>query len=401
MSHAAGWLPVRLALLVLGLAMVAPAALGDSWPPATTKVYLSSDQAWRLTVTPRAVSGPLAYFEDKAAGRKDAGALPGNLQKRAQGFMEHLEHGHWHAVWNEPLLNEVSPVTAIVSPSGSAVTFDNWFSVGYGKDAVVIYDGRGKPVRAMGLDDFLPKAYIEALPHSVSSIRWGDDHHFSADGKRLILRVVVPNENPAKAWTDPNAARVELAFDLANGQELAPDEPAWSGAIEQAKRVDAALRAEEAKQEAVFIAPLVAPRSDVDVDWHHYLAEAFFRIDPDWKDGYPATQVLRLPQRKDYPVSVDFLTDALHGDLYRHGVTMIASPSQDNLVRVLARIAATVPHGWLKDVRIYVAVDDAHTAAVAKALAPTGATYIQLNPDVAIPQRKARLDAYLAWKNEQ
>lgn len=395
MSQAAKWLSVRMALLIFGLVMIAPTALGDSWAPATTKVYLSSDQTWRFTVTPRAVSGPLAYFEDKVAGRKDAGALPGNLQKRAQGFMGHLEHGHWRAVWNEPLLNEVSPVMAIVSSSGLAVTFDNWFSVGYGKDAVVIYDGRGKPVRAMALEDFLPKAYIEALPHSVSSIRWGDGHRFSADGKRLILRVVVPNENPAKAWTDPKAARVELAFDMANGQEFefAPDGSTWSRAIAQANRVDAALRVEEAKQEAAFIAPLAAPRSDADVDWHHYLAEAFFRVDPDWKDDYPATKVLRLPQRKDYPASVDFLKDALHGDLYRRGVTMIASPSQDNLVRVLAQIAAKVPHGWLKDVRIYVAVDDAHTAAVAKALAPTGAAYIQLNPDVPIPQRKARLDA--------
>lgn len=401
MSHAAGWLPVRLALLVLGLVMVTPAALGDSWSPATTKVYLSSDQTWRLTVTPRAVSGPLAYFEDKAAGRKDAGALPGNLQKRAQGFMEHLEHGRWRAVWNEPLLNEVSPVTAIVSPSGSAVTFDNWHSMGHGKDAVVIYDGRGKPVRAIALEDFLPKAYIEALPHSVSSVRWGGDHRLSADGKRLILRVVVPNENSAEAMDDQKARHVELAFDMASGQEFTPEEPAWSRAIAQANRVDAALRAEEARQEAVFMAPLAAPRSDADADWHRYLAEAFFRVDPDWEGGYPATKVLRLPQRKDYPVSVDFLTDALHGDLYRHGVTMIGSPSQDNLVRVLARIAATVPHGWLKDARIYVAVDDAHTATVAKALAPTGATYIQLNPDVAIPQRRARLDAYLTWKNEQ
>ena len=33
-----------------------------------------------------------------------------------------------------PLVNEVSPVTALVSDSGNTITFDNWHSVGYGDD---------------------------------------------------------------------------------------------------------------------------------------------------------------------------------------------------------------------------------------------------------------------------
>lgn len=383
-------------LLVLMLAV--PVARADSWDLPTTKSYLSPDKTWRFTVTPRAVAGPLAYFRDKVAGRKDAGALPGNLQKRAQGFMEHRVHGHWQAVWNRQLLNEVSPVSAVVSPSGQVATFDNWFGNGIGDDVVVIYGRNGRLVRAMALKEFLPARYVDALPRSVSSIWWGGDHHFSADGRRLILSVVVPDEKMAEALVDAKAARVELAFDTSSGKELAPPEPAWSRAVAQADQVDAALHAAEARREAVFVAPLRAPHGDADADWHRYLAEAFFRIDPDWENGYPATKVLRLPQRKDYAASVGFLRDALHKELYRHGVTMIASPSQDNLVRVLARLAAGVPHGWLRDVRIYVAVDDAHTAAVARALAPTGARYVQLNPDIAIPQRRQRLDAMRAEK---
>ncbi|EIL98879.1 hypothetical protein RHOFW104T7_14225 [Rhodanobacter thiooxydans] len=366
--------------------------------PATTKVYFSADRTWRLTVTPRAVSGALAYFEDKAAGREDAGALPGNLQKRAQGFMEHLEHGHWRVVWNEPLLNEVSPVEAIISPSGFVVTFDNWHGAGYGDDVVVIYDGHGKPVRAMGLKDFLPKEYIEALPHSVSSIWWGEGHHFSADGRQLVLRVVVPAESTVEAMDDAKAEHVELAFELMDGKGSVPDEPAWSGAMTKAARVDALLRARWAKEEAIFVAPLQSPHGSEYVDWVHYLTEAFFRVDADWQDGFPATVVLRLPTAGDYEASVDHLFNALRGELNRDGALMIASPSQDNLVRVLARLAKKVPREWLKDARVYVAVDAAHTDAAKSALARTGAKYIQLNPDVPIPQRKARLKAFQASK---
>ena len=57
-------------------------------------------------------------------------------------------------------------------------------------------------------------------------------------------------------------------------------------------------------------------------------------------------------------------------------------------------------HGWLKQARVYVVVDDAHTTAVARILAPTGATYIQLDPGKPIPQRKERLDAYMESKGK-
>jgi hypothetical protein len=86
------------------------------------------------------VTSQLAYFSDKDAGRQVAGAVAGNAQKHARGLMEHLDQGQWRPVWDEPLLNEVSPVKAIVSSSGQAVTFDNWHGMGYGKDVVTIYE---------------------------------------------------------------------------------------------------------------------------------------------------------------------------------------------------------------------------------------------------------------------
>ena len=105
---------------------------------------------------------------------------------------------------------------------------------------------------------------------------------------------------------------------------------------------------------------------------------------------------MNCSRNRIYQASVGFLNDALHDELTRDGVVMIASPSQDNLVHVLSGIAVTVPRGWLKKARVYVAVDDAHTAEVARMLLPTGAKYVQLDPSKPIPQRKARLDAMAA-----
>jgi hypothetical protein len=241
----------------------------------------------------------------------------------------------------------------------------------------------------MSLEDFLPKDYIETLPHSVSSIWWGGGHHLSASGTQLVLRVVVPSLASRGGPGDEEAEHVELSFDLETGRAIPPDETAWSKVLSKVTQVRAADRASQAAYDAA--APLVGPRSDEESDWHQYLREAFFRIDPRWEKDFPATKVIRLPAQKDYQASVGWLEEALHRTQLG-GAIMIASPSQDNLVHVLSEIAATVPRGSLKEMRIYVAVDGAHTAAVAKALAATAARYIQLDPDRPIPQRKARLE---------
>jgi hypothetical protein len=375
------------------IALLTTTVSADEWRLPTTRAFLSPDKAWRLTVTPRPISSQLAYFQDQVANRLQAGAVRGNSQKRARGLLEHLNQGQWQPVWNELLLNDVSPVEAIVSPLGRVATFDNWHSNGYGKDVVVIYDDHGKAVRAMGLEDFLPKDYIQALPRSVSSIWWGDHHYFSADGKHLILRVVVPSI-ASREVNGSDTQHVELAFDVATGQSTPSAGKAWPDALKKAMQVRAADRTAEAESYARFAAPLVGPYTDSEGDWHAYLQEAFFRIDEDWQSGYPATVVLRLPQQKDYQASVGFLNEALHDSLNMRGAIMIASPSQDNLVHVLSDAVATVPQRYLDKTRVYVAVDNAHTAAVRSALAATGATYIQLDPKKPIPQRKARLDAY-------
>jgi hypothetical protein len=384
----------RSSVVLASALLLAGSVRADTWFPPRVESYSSADGAWRLTVTPRDIENPLAYFGDKVKGREPAGAVPGDTSTRARGSMAHLEHGKWRTVWEKSLLNEVSPVSAIVSPSGRTVTFDNWHSMGYGSHAIVIYDDHGKLVRAMSLEDFLPTDYIRALPRTVSSIHWGRDHRFSDDGHDVLLRVVVPEvvaQWPANA--DPQQY-IDLAFDLATGGALPRDETAWSRALSSVKELNEHNDRIAAEQKARFIAPFTAPRSDHEQEWHEYLGEVFFRMDGDWGNGYPATAFIRLPKHADFAKSVNWLEEALSDDV-RSNVVMVASPSQEHLVSVVAKVCADVAPGKLQGTRIYVAADDAHTAAIARALAPTGATYIQLDPEEPIPQRRERLVRYL------
>jgi hypothetical protein len=350
-------------------------------------------------VTPRAVVSPLTYFQDKVAGRPNAGALPGNLQKSAQGYMEHLEGGQWRSVWNAPLVNEVAPVSVVVSNSGLTATFDNWFSMGYGQSVVVIYDGRGQKVRNLSLGDFLTRAYIHAMPRTVSSIDWGKGHYFSDDGKQLILRIVVPPD-PSIDPMQGEMQYVEMAVNAATGQVIAPSGPKWDAALQAATLADARLRAEEASEDAAFKAPLLPPSSEEDPQWHGYLVEAFFRVDPDWKDDYPQTVVLGYKGSKYYKRDLKFLRDALTQPLDSDGPIMLGSPDPGNLIREIGRITSSMSRKRLSKARVYVTVTPGFIDVAASAIARTGAKFIPLDMSKGIAQNPDRLKTYLSSHKE-
>ncbi len=153
-------------------------ARADSWLPPKTKVEFSKNGFYRLTMTP--------WFVLKERGGKDSsGKL---VDSRALGKLEKKDADNtFRTVWEQPLTNEQSPVRLLVSNEGVVVTLDNWHSVGYGSNVVVIYAPDGKLVRSMGLDDFLSAEEIRGLDHSISSIWWGTDHQFDRPQYALIL----------------------------------------------------------------------------------------------------------------------------------------------------------------------------------------------------------------------
>lgn len=374
---------------------IAPAAHADSWLPPETRSYVSPDGNWRLTVKPRGITSPLAYFRDKVAERPNAGGVEGDAQVSAIGSMEHLESGRWLLVWTQPLSNEISPVAALASNSGQAVTFDNWHSLGHGTNAVAIYDARGELVRAVGLADFLPEAYVRALPRTVSSVHWRGEPRFSEDGRQVVVPVVVPSVDHDAMTDEEDIAHVDVRFDLSDGRVIRDTGPAWNDALASAEAADRELTRQRAAARKRFIEPLAAPVAGDETDWHDYLSEAFFRIDPDWEDDYPATQVIPLPGAGNFDLVSGYLGDALADEMNADDAIMVASPSQEVLVDVLEEQAKRVKPGALSEARVYVATDARHVQRARGALAHTGAEFIQIDIDGTIPQRQVRLDRYL------
>jgi hypothetical protein len=380
----------RLALLLTTLqaTMVANA---DTWRPATTQTYTSSDDAWQLTIEPSVSSDQGAHVGDQTAGEDRSGEVANDARTSARGTMEHCIGGRCRRAWQHHLLNDVAPVSVLVTDSGYVMTLDNWVSMGFGPHAVVLYDPAGSLIAKYALVDFLPREYVMALPRSVSSLHWRDSPRIDRDGIRIVVPVVVPSEG-AEEEDDTHTQFVDVVFDPRDGSVALPAPEVWMPAQKEAATALATQRALLADELEQAIVPLLPPDSREPLDWHVYLREAFSRLDED-EAGFPATFVVPSPADPGYAKEVGRLHARLQ-DAKARDVIMLGALSQDTLLDLLKQEAASFHPGMRAWPRLYLLLDAERFAQASALLAPSGATLIQLDPARAIPQRADYLEAW-------
>lgn len=390
------------ALTLLVEALLASTARADSWLPPSVQTINSADGRARLTITPRAIESPLSYFQDRVQGREPAGQRAGAGARHPVGRLQVRENGRWRTVWERPLLNDVAPVRALVANGGRrVVTFDNWHSMGHGDHVIVIYDEAGQPIRSLRLDEVLPDYYIEALPHTVSSLWWGGEHRLDEGADRLILSIAVPSpdQNPR------SGPFLDLPVSLVTGMPDSMTGARWEAARAAACRNVRNEREALLRRRAYLAAPLLGPMTSDLPAWHEYLREAVARLEvpppPESDPDSPladllgdtvstSTTVLHDPASPEYRQSVPHVVAALTEDPWPGDVRSIASPAQANLADVLVDVARRVPRDSLRGVRVYIAVGDTHWPRVIQALEASGAELRQLDPTEPIPQRSGR-----------
>lgn len=370
---------VAVLLVTLQAATVANA---DTWRPATTQTYVSNDDAWRLTIEPRLSS-------DRSARDHGSGA-----QTAALGTLEHCVRARCRRAWQRHLLNGVAPVSALVTDSGHVMTLDNWSSMGFGPHAVALYDSTGALIAKYALVDFLPREYVMALPHSVSSLHWRDNPRMDEDGIRIVVPVVVPSE-AAEEEDDENTQFVDVLFDPRDGSVTLPAPDVWIAAQKEAASALAAQRVLLAQELEQAVMPLLAPDSREPLDWHVYLREAFLRLDDD-EAVFPATFVLPSTADPGYGKEVERLHARLR-DAKAQDVFMLAALSQDTLLDLLKQEAVGLRSGMFARPRFYLLLDGPRFAQASALLEASGATLIQLDPARAIPQRADYLEAWESY----
>ena len=180
----------------LVFAFVVTGACADSWMAANVATYTSSRGDYRLTIFPQKPT-----------------RAPSNEQSGCEATLEKLVGEKYEVLWRKPLVNEVSPVSALVSDSdGSFVTFDNWYSMGEGKDVIVIYTGEGEMLKKFALTDIMSQNEHDHLPRTASSIMWSGKHELDYDHKVLNVRIVLSGRD---GNTTNNYRTIRIRLDTA------------------------------------------------------------------------------------------------------------------------------------------------------------------------------------------
>ena len=249
-------------------------ARADTWMPPERSTVESPKKTARVTVTPRGIAGPLAYFSDKVDGKDKAGQARDAPRQAIAQVEVRAADGTWRTLWQGPLVNDVAPVDFLVSDDGSRlVTFDNWHSMGHGDDVLVVYDATGKVLRQWSLADLLTPAYVPHVMRSVSSIWWRQgDPALVDDGATLRIDVAAPGNDDSPH----DGPTVPLLIDLATAERLPTLE--WETTMLHVRWLEAGRQVAWQAYRAERALPLAPPATTGFAEWRKYMEDVRERL---------------------------------------------------------------------------------------------------------------------------
>jgi hypothetical protein len=176
----------KLFILISVLFLIPPIVKADVWDTPKEKVYYSENKSFKLIVIPTII--PEKYYQwnyfinsqvpfNKAGQRRKKHLLESITESDTilipcHGKLYRISGADTILIWERKLLNDNCPVHAIVSNDGSSVvTFDNWYSAGYGVNVMVIYNEIGDAKKTYKLEEITPYP-LNDYTRTISSIWW-------------------------------------------------------------------------------------------------------------------------------------------------------------------------------------------------------------------------------------
>jgi hypothetical protein len=191
-------LPIN--IFILSGLLISMTAKADFWDNPRVKTYYSENKEFKLVITPKMTSDKY-YLWDYYKSNKHPQTK--KILRKKEKFIRNIsEHdtiripctGELYQIngtdsvliWKRPFLNEVCPVYAIVSNDGSSIaTFDNWYSIGYGVNVLVVYDNKGNARKTYKLEEISPFP-LNDYSMSISSLYWRKDVRY-IDNDRIEI----------------------------------------------------------------------------------------------------------------------------------------------------------------------------------------------------------------------
>jgi hypothetical protein len=276
----------------------------------------------------------------------------------------------------------------LVSDDGkNVVTFDNWHSVGFGDNVVVIYGPNGMLVKSFQLDQILPPYFISGFDSSVSSIFW------RGEGTRLLENELYLVFEKPRSFKN-QLPQLALTIGLETGQV---------GAITDDKLTAikphfcAAHKSDVSEFNAWLVFErndLIAPTANNTDDWalRRYVHNAIKRLKPaaelsndePWSDEYDFE--LLMPG--------EYMEKGFRND-FRDALTMpdpelmrrwFFSKDQTLMTREIEKAAKKIKTNQLAGVDMRFFADSDHWPRIEKAMSLSGAILTQVDTGKPIPQ---------------
>jgi len=185
---------------------------------------------------------------------------------------------------------------------------------------------------------------------------------------------------------------LELGLRMKDCSVVPPSPDAWHAVLAAAKQRQAAADKEHAVWRANFVAPLSAPTDDNPQAWNRYLSMAWSRTNAKDSGVYARMQVLTPEGRPEYESSLEDLQGELRMFSQWSDALVVGSASPKSLVAAIEQFAARTSRDSLRSKQIVLALPSSDFEAARKALVPTGANIVQIDPTIPIPQSDERLN---------
>jgi hypothetical protein len=196
---------------VIILFLATTAYIVDTWPPAKIKDYYSLNGIYFVRIVPTVI--PEKYWDWRSASAKKRKKLSARdtLIIPCHAILYKRINECDSIVWKRNLINHVSPTTALVSNDGGyVVTFDNWYSAGYGADAMVYYNNVGDLIKRHMLEDISPIP-INNFRRNISSMWWRCGEHF-IDNYRIEICFIDNSKNIERRIYSLKDGKIEEKF---------------------------------------------------------------------------------------------------------------------------------------------------------------------------------------------
>lgn len=163
----------------------------DFWMIPYPQEYFSDDSTYSLIIIPRFVEENTLPILDSLLKNKVRPDEPEDYEYCIGELYKLTDRNDYMMVRRMQLVNVFSPTHALVSNDGCyVITFDEWSSVGYGDNVVVVYGPHGKLIKKYALEDIISQEEIDGVVHSITSRFWSGGHYLNEIDEALILCIL-------------------------------------------------------------------------------------------------------------------------------------------------------------------------------------------------------------------